>query len=84
MKIWTDGCDTFKDKDEAYDSVYTSMSWEDYEEYFKNNVNFHDFFERVRKITDPDKFFMEFENEFCDAANKYFEENYWEEDEEEE
>ena len=83
-KIWTDGCDTFETEEEARENIYENMTWEDYEEYFRDNVSFHDFFERVRKIVDPDKFFMEFETEFYDAEIEYFIENYWEEEEEEE
>lgn len=81
MKIWTDGCNTFETEEEAREDIYENMTWKDYEEYFHDNVSFHDFFERVRKNVDPEKFFLEFETEFCDAENKYFNENYWEEEE---
>lgn len=84
MKIWTDGFDVFETEEEARDTVCENMTWEDFEEYFKDNISFHDFFTRVRKIADPEKFFLEFEIEFCDAENHYFEENYWEEDKDEE
>lgn len=84
MKIWTDGCNTFETEEEARENIYENMTWVDYEEYFYSNLSFHDFFERVRKIIDPEKFFLEFETEFCDAENEYFNNNYWEEEEEEE
>ena len=84
MKIWTDGYDTFENEDEARDDAYTNIDWDDYEEYFYNHVNFHDFFTRVRKNIDPEKFFLEFEMEFCEADEEYFTSHYWEEEQEEE
>jgi len=85
MKIWTDGYNTFEDEDAARDNACAEMTWDDYEEYFRNNVNFHDFFTRVReRMQNSDEFFFLFENEFCDAMNEYFNNNYWEEEGEEE
>lgn len=87
MKIWTDGCETFENEDDARDNACAEMTWDDYEEYFRDNVNFHDFFTRVREAMtkdNSDEFFITFENEFCNAMNNYFNNNYWEEEEEEE
>ena len=83
MTIWTDGCGIFETEEEARDNVLENMEWNDFEEYFHNNISFHDFFTRVRNIVDPERFFIEFKDEFCDAENHYFEENYWAEEQNE-
>ena len=87
MKIWTDGCEVFENEDAARDNACAEMEWDDYEEYFRNHVNFHNFFTKVREAMtrgNSDDFFITFENEMCDAMNNYFDTHYWEEDEEEE
>lgn len=81
-KIWTDGFNTYETEEEARDQAMTDMTWDDVEDYFHENMTFHDFFTRVHEAI-PD-FFEKFEMEFCEAENKFFTENYWEEDEEEE
>lgn len=81
-KIWTNGFETFETEDEARENVLEHMEWSDYEESFYDNIDFHDFFTRIRKIVDPEKFFIEFEDEFGEAENEYFDRNYWEEEEE--
>lgn len=62
------------EEEEARENVWMEMTWDDYEEYFKSKMNFHDFFTRVRESI-PD-FYEKFENEFCDAENEYFEARY--------
>lgn len=81
MKIWTDGCETFETEDEAREDAYENITWDDIEEHFQNNVNFHDFFTKVRK--NMINFFEVFENEWCEAESNYFDDHYWEEGEEE-
>ena len=81
MKIWTDGCDTFETEDEAREDAYENITWDDLEEHFQNNINFHDFFTKVRE--NMPNFFEVFEDEWCEAENEYFNDNYWEEEKEE-
>ncbi len=73
QNIYTE--EIFEDETDARDSVMEELTWDDIEDYFRDNVNFHDFFTRVREAM-PDTFFEIFENEFCDAENDYFEQNY--------
>lgn len=82
MKKWTDGCEVFEDEQAARDNAAIEMAWDDVEEYFQENMSFHDFFTRVRENM-PD-FFDKFENEYFEAENKFFEDNYWEEEQDEE
>jgi len=81
MKIWTDGCDTFETEDEARENASENITWDDVEEYFQNSVNFHDFFTKVHE--NMPNFFEVFVDEWCEAENEYFDNNYWEEEEEE-
>ena len=77
-KIWTDGFNTYETEEEARDQAMTDMTWDDVEDYFRENMTFHDFFTRAREAI-PD-FFGSFETEYCEAEEKFFTENYWEED----
>ena len=81
MKIWTDGYTYFEDEDEAREDAYENITWDDIEEYFREEIDFHKFFTRVREKM-PD-FFEVFENECCEAENAYFEDNYKEIEQEE-
>ena len=47
-KIWTDGCVNFETEEEARENALESITWDDLEEHFQNNVSFHDFFTKVR------------------------------------
>lgn len=80
-KIWTDGCVNFETEEEARENALEVMTWDDFEEYISNNMNFHEFFNRVRK--NMPNFFEVFENEWCEAENDYFDNNYWEEEDNE-
>ena len=82
MTHWTNGFNTFETEEEARENCLEEMTWDDIEEYFENNMTFHDFFTRVRESM-PD-FFEKFENEFCGAEDRYFNQNYYEEDDEDE
>lgn len=82
MKIWTDGYINFETEEEARENAFEVMTWDDLEEYFQNNVSFHDFFTKVHE--NMPNFFELFENEWCEAENNYFNDNYWEEEKEEE
>ena len=82
-KVWTDGCNTFEDRDAAFEDACCEMTWDDVEDYFANNMTFHEFFTRVKDKMGGE-FFELFENEWCDAENEYFNENYWEEEQDEE
>ena len=81
-KMWTNGGEYFETEDDARENVCQEMTWDDYEEYFHKKMDFHKFFTTVREKM-PD-FFERFEDDFCQAENDYFEENYWEEEVEEE
>lgn len=80
-EIWTNSAEEFETEEDARDNAWTEITWDDIEEYFSENVNFHDFFTKVREKM-PD-FFETFENEYCDAVNAYFNDNYWTEEVEE-
>ena len=79
-KIWTDGCVNFETEEEARENALEEMTWDDLEEHFQNNVSFHDFFTKVRE--NMPNFFDLFEDEWYEAENEYFNNNYWEEDNE--
>jgi hypothetical protein len=79
-KIWTDGCVNFETEEEARENALESITWDDLEEHFQNNVSFHDFFTKVRE--NMPNFFDLFEDEWYEAENEYFNNNYWEEDNE--
>ena len=64
----------FEDEDAARENVWQDMTWDDYEEYFHDKMDFHEFFTRVRESMP--EFYEMFENEFCYAENEYFEQNY--------
>ena len=80
-EIWTNSAEEFETEEDARDNAWTEITWDDIEEYFSENVNFHDFFTKVREKM-PD-FFDTFEDEYCDAVNAYFNDNYWTEEVEE-
>lgn len=48
-KIWTDGFNTYETEEEARDQAMTDMTWDDVEDYFRENMTFHDFFTRVHE-----------------------------------
>lgn len=73
QNIYTE--EIFEDETDARDNVTEKLTWDDIEDYFYDNMSFHDLFTRVREAM-PDTFFETFENEFCDAENDYFERNY--------
>ena len=74
MTYWTNGSEMFEDEMDARDNVCSEMTWDDIENYFQRTMDFHEFFTRVRAMPN---FFENFENEFCNAENDYFEQNYW-------
>lgn len=74
---YSNGYDTFNTYEEAFEDCQQTMAWEDYQEYFENNIGFHNFFERVRKLPN---FFEEFENDLFDAEVYCFEKTYFEYD----
>ena len=80
QNIYTE--EIFEDENAAREDVWQDMTWDDYEEYFCDKMDFHEFFTRVRESMP--NFFETFENEFCDAENEYFEQNYKEIEVEEE
>lgn len=73
--------DVFETEDDARDDAYSKITWDDYEDYFSNNISYHKLFEFARAHED---FFTKFENEFCEADEKYFQDNYSIIDEEDE
>ena len=77
-KVWTDGFTTFKNRDVAFGHACCEMTWDDIEKYFRKNMTFHSFFTRVRE--NIPNFFEVFEDEWCEAENEYFNENYHEEE----
>jgi hypothetical protein len=81
-KIWTDGYVSFETEEEARENAIEEMTWDDIEEHVYNNMNFHDFFTKVRE--NMPNFFEVFENEWYEAKNDYFNRNYWEEEEDNE
>ena len=56
-------------EDDARDHLLEEMTWDDYREYFINNVSMEDIWERLRKLPE---FFDTFENEIYEAEDEKF------------
>lgn len=78
MTQWTNGFNTFETEEEAREDAYEEITWDDIENYFEENISFHDFFTRVRESM-PD-FFDKFEDDILNAEDEYFSRNYYEEE----
>lgn len=87
MARWeSDFGEEFENEECAREDVCQNMTWDDYEEYFRTNIRFHDLFEHLKKMPN---FFETFEDEFMAAENKFFIDNYhevedWDDEDEDE
>jgi hypothetical protein len=74
MRIWENAWgEEFETEEDARDNVSERMEWYDYERLMEKSISWSQLFNWARK---QEGFFETFENEFCEAENDFFDENY--------
>ena len=76
---------SFETEEDAREDAELSQEWDDIEEFFQMNVDYHKLFEFAREHYED--FFNRFEDELLESTEEFFRDNYYEvtgEEEEEE
>jgi len=74
MRIWENAWgEEFETEEDARDNVSERMDWYDYERFMERSITWNQLFNWARK---QEGFYEAFENEFCEAENDFFDENY--------